>query len=216
MPSEVLGDIPQRPSSNSPNSQVGKDDIGQHLWQPDLRPRTDQGEQAVPGKRRYPVGGFQPVTSFGAGAGRLVGVQPLGIADRGEHRQPKRVALLELGQVPLLGSGLLAETLPFSRCGASRCAAALLSCWAVASRSRLSVTSASRWVVASRSRRSAASACTSRARTTASRLSPAGNAVIRRRAATTSWLRASTKPLCTTTPSSSSSGRMAISYSQLG
>ena len=65
MPSEVLGDIPQRPNSNSPNSQVGKDDIGQHLWQPDLRPRTDQGEQAVPGKRRHPVGGFQPVTLFG-------------------------------------------------------------------------------------------------------------------------------------------------------
>jgi hypothetical protein len=65
VPSEVLGDIPQRPSSNSPNSQVGKDDIGQHLWQPDLRPCTDEGEQAVPGKRRHPVGGFQPVTIFG-------------------------------------------------------------------------------------------------------------------------------------------------------
>jgi hypothetical protein len=65
MPSQVLGYIPQRPSSNSPNSQVGKDDIGQHLWQPDLRPRTDEGEQAVPGKRRHPVGGFQPVTIFG-------------------------------------------------------------------------------------------------------------------------------------------------------
>ena len=30
-PSEVLGDIPQRPSLNSPNSQVGNDDIGQRL-----------------------------------------------------------------------------------------------------------------------------------------------------------------------------------------
>jgi hypothetical protein len=30
-PSEVLGDIPQRLSLNSPNSQVGNDDIGQRL-----------------------------------------------------------------------------------------------------------------------------------------------------------------------------------------
>src|SRR5215211_998475 len=117
-PSEVLGDIPQRPSASSPNSQVGKDDIGQRLWQPDLRPRTDQGEQAVPGKRRYPVGGFKPVMLFGAEAGRLVGVQPLSVAGRGEHGQPKRVTLLELGEVPVLADGPLAETRPFRR----RCA----------------------------------------------------------------------------------------------
>jgi hypothetical protein len=61
------------------------------------------------------------------------------------------------------------------------------------------------------SRRPAASAWISRAKTTVSRASPPGNAVIRRTATTTSLLRPSTRPLWTTTPRSSSSGPMATS-----
>ena len=79
------------------------------------------------------------------------------------------VSLLELGQVLLLGDGPLAETSRSAAAVPSPCAAASLSCWAVASRSRRSAAWVVRWVVASRSRRSAASACTSRARTTAGR-----------------------------------------------
>src|SRR5215216_3902809 len=88
----------------------------------------------------------------------------------------------------------------------SRRAAASLFCQAAASSSSWAVSTARRWAVARCARRPAASAWTPRARTTVSRASPEGKAVIRRTAATTSLLRPSTRPLWTTTPRSSSSG----------
>src|SRR5215216_2900442 len=88
----------------------------------------------------------------------------------------------------------------------SRRAAASLFCQAAASSSSWAVSTARRWAVARCARRPAASAWMPRARTTVSRASPEGKAVIRRTATTTSLLRPSTRPLWTTTPRSSSSG----------
>ena len=134
---------------------------------------------------------------FGAGAGRLVGVQPPSIAGGAEDRQPKRVTLLEPGQVPLLGYGRCGDAL---RSAARRLPTALQPCspagpWPHALAVQRPRPLAGSWPRAPADRKLRhAPHVQGQPRQGSIQLGTRRSVA---RAATTSWPRANTKPLCT-------------------